>query len=60
MKYFIALQYPGGGSLGFDVYANSEEDAKKQVLSTLSQELKRDDFLQTIVVVPENRMNVFN
>ena len=58
MKYFVALQYPGNGSLGFEVYANSEEDAKNYVLSTLPQELKEDGFLKAIVVVPENRINV--
>ena len=60
MKYFVALKYPGNGSLGYNVEAGNEELAKLSVLRKLPSELVDPDFLKCITVVPENRIDMDN
>ena len=57
MKYFIALKYPGNGSLGYNIEAANEELAKLAVLGRLPPELVDPDFLKCVTVVPENRID---
>lgn len=56
-NYFVAIGYAGNGSIGYNIRASSENDAKLTALRNLVPELVED--IKSIIVIPDYRIDKF-
>jgi len=54
--YFVALEFPSGGSLGFNVEAYGEQDALRKVIKSLPDDMIHLGITYHIVI-PKCRIN---
>jgi len=55
-NYFVALKFPAGGSLGFNIEADNENNAFRKVVSSLSSDLI-DLGIKDYIIIPQARID---
>jgi hypothetical protein len=55
-NYFVALEFPAGGSLGFNVKADSEQDAYRKIVKFLPDEIIELGIIHRIII-PQCRID---